>query len=127
MSDSPSLRRHVRVLAAVAVAALALSACSASISASPVPLPDGAFLVDVRTPQEFAEGHLEGAVNIPVELPSFAAQVGSLPVDGVFLVYCRSGRRADVAIDYMESLGMSAVNLGSLQSASDATGRRVVR
>jgi phage shock protein E len=59
------------------------------------------MLIDVRTPAEFAEGHLDGAVNIPVELPTFTAQVDLLDPDMDYLVYCRTGRRADVAIEYM--------------------------
>lgn len=85
------------------------------------------MLIDVRTPAEFAEGHLDGAVNIPVELPTFAAQVALLDSDMDFLVYCRSGRRADVAIAYMDTLGMTSTNLGSVEAASTATGIRIVR
>lgn len=124
-----SARRRSRlVVAALAAAALTLSACSDEVqAASAAPLPEGTFLIDVRTPAEFAEGHLAGALNIPVELPSFAAQIDALPVEGDFLVYCRTGRRAEAAIEYMEARGMSAVNLGSLSAAAGATGRPVVR
>lgn len=124
-----SLRRVA--LAAALVATLgAAAACStaegAGLSAVEA-LPANTMLIDVRTPGEFAEGHLEGAVNIPIELPTFAAQVALLDPDMDFLVYCRSGRRADVAIAYMDTLGMSSTNLGSVASASSATGIRVVR
>ena len=84
-------------------------------------------LIDVRTPAEFAEGHLDGAINIPVELPTFMAQVNLLDPDADYLVYCRTGRRAEIAIEYMDTLGMTTTNLGSLEAASAATGVRVVR
>jgi len=44
-----------------------------------------------------------------------------------YLVYCRTGRRADVAIQYMAPLGFTTTNLGSLEDASEATGVRIVR
>lgn len=124
-----TLRRAALVVALVATLGAA-AACStteeAGLSAVEA-LPANTMLIDVRTPGEFAEGHLEGAVNIPVELPTFAAQVALLDPDMDFLVYCRSGRRADVAIAYMDTLGLTPTNLGSVESASSATGVRVVR
>ena len=44
-----------------------------------------------------------------------------------YLVYCRTGSRADAAIEYMDTLGFTTTNLGSVDAASDATGIRVVR
>lgn len=127
------LRRILRRLglAAALVATLGtVAACSsteeAGLSAVEA-LPANTMLIDVRTPGEFAEGHLEGAVNISVELPTFAAQVALLDPDMDFLVYCRSGRRADVAIAHMDTLGMTSTNLGSVESASSVTGIRIVR
>jgi phage shock protein E len=127
------LRRTLRrvALAVALVATLGtVAACSAAEGAGLTAvdaLPANTILIDVRTPGEFAEGHLEGAVNIPVELPTFAAQVALLDPDIEYLVYCRTGRRADVAIAYMDTLGLTSTNLGSVASASSATGIRVVR
>ena len=127
------LRRTLRrvALAAALVATLGTAAaCStaegAALTAAEA-LPADTMLIDVRTPGEFAEGHLDGAVNIPVELSTFTAQVALLDPDMDYLVYCRSGRRADVAIAYMDTLGLTSTNLGSVESASSATGIRVVR
>jgi phage shock protein E len=127
------LRRALRrvAIAAALVATLGTAAaCStseaASLSAAEA-LPPNTMLIDVRTPAEFAEGHLEGAVNIPVELPTFVAQVNLLDPDVDYLVYCRTGRRAEIAIEYMDTLGMTTTNLGSVEAASRATGVRVVR
>lgn len=127
------LRRMLRraAVAATLVATLGIAAaCSTAedgtMSAAEA-LPPNTMLIDVRTPGEFAEGHLDGAVNIPVELPTFTAQVDLLDPDVDYLVYCRTGRRAEIAIEYMDMLGMTTSNLGSLEAASAATGVRVVR
>jgi rhodanese-related sulfurtransferase len=130
---SRPLRRALR-RAAVAVTLVAtLGTAAACATAEAVGgsaadlLPAGTLLIDVRTPAEFAEGHLDGAINVPVELPTFTQQVALLDPDADYLVYCRTGRRADAAIAYMDTLGFSSTNLGSVDQASSATGIRVVR
>jgi len=127
------LRRVARRLAVAAMLLATLGAASACTSAEGAglsaaeALPANTMLIDVRTPAEFAEGHLDGAVNIPVELATFTAQVALLDPDVDYLVYCRTGRRADAAIAYMDTLGLRSENLGSVDAASAATGVRVVR
>jgi len=67
---------------------------------------DGVKVVDVRTPAEFAAGHVPGAVNIPFDqMPARAAELGapSTPV----LVYCRSGRRSGVAAQTLKEKGFT--------------------
>jgi phage shock protein E len=72
----------------------------------------GAHLVDVREPDEFASGHLDGAVNIPVDqvaqhLEKFRAQPS--------ILYCRSGMRCQNAIQILRRLGIeNAHNLGPM-------------
>lgn len=66
-------------------------------------------IVDVRTPQEFAEGHIEGAVNIPVELPDFMDRVSELDPSGTYAVYCRSGNRSQPAVAGMSSVGITSI------------------
>ena len=126
------LRRVLRraAVAAVLVATLGTAAaCSTAEGAAGTAadlLPANTMLIDVRTPAEFAEGHLDGAVNIPVELSTFTAQVALLDPDMEYLVYCRSGRRSEIAIEYMETLGLRAESLGSVDTASACTGIREV-
>lgn len=48
-------------------------------------------MIDVRTPAEFASGHLEGAINIDVQSPDFDQQVAQLDPSATYLVYCRGG------------------------------------
>lgn len=58
------------------------------------------FLLDVRTEQEYAEKHYEGAVLIPVS--ELAARAAEVPRDKDVLIYCRSGNRAKAALRYFE-------------------------
>jgi phage shock protein E len=114
-------------VAAVAALAVGLAACGGTDTAAPAAdagadLPAGAVLIDVRTPEEFDTGHLVGALNLPVELPAFPDQVAALDPDEEYLVYCRSGRRADLAVAYMTELGLDARNLGSVAEAAAETG-----
>ncbi len=66
-------------------------------------------IVDVRTPQEFSEGHIDGAVNIPVELPDFMDRVSELDPSGTYAVYCRSGNRSQPAVQGMASVGINGI------------------
>jgi phage shock protein E len=125
-----TLRRAAIALAVVATlgAASACSSATADGLSAAEALPAGTILIDVRTASEFAEGHLDGAINVSVESPAFAAQVALLDPDADYLIYCRSGRRADVAMDLMAQAGFTTMtNLGSVAQASQATGIRVVR
>ena len=74
---------------------------------------NGARLVDVRTPEEFARGYAEGAVNIPLQ--DLQRQLPKLKSWGVPIVaYCRSGNRSGIAAQILKSNGMEAYNAGSL-------------
>ena len=74
----------------------------------------GARLVDVRSPEEYARGHLPGAVNILVQdLDRRLADVG--PVDHELIVYCRSGHRSSRAAQLLREHGFTKVhNLGPM-------------
>lgn len=58
-------------------------------------------LLDVRTPKEFAEGHIEGAVNIDVKSDDFSEQIGKLDKTKTYFIYCKSGVRALDATEKM--------------------------
>lgn len=66
-------------------------------------------IVDVRTPEEFAQGHIDGAVNIPVEFPDFIDRVSELDPAGTYAVYCRSGNRSQPAVAGMASVGINGI------------------
>jgi rhodanese-related sulfurtransferase len=74
----------------------------------------GALLVDVRSPSEFAEGHIAGALNIPVhEIEARAAELG--PPERTKVLYCRSGNRSAAAAAVLEKAGHKSVhNLGAM-------------
>ena len=69
-------------------------------------------LLDVRTAEEFAEGHLESAINIDVQGPSFTKKVSEqLDKSQPIYLYCRSGKRSMMAAKELEKEGYSIVNL----------------
>lgn len=73
---------------------------------------DSVSLLDVRTPQEYADGHIDGAININVQSEDFTKIAeNELPKDLTVLVYCRSGRRSMVAAEMLTKLGYKIVNL----------------
>ena len=65
------------------------------------------FLLDVRTPKEFAEGHVPGARNIP--LHELSSRLHLLPRDQPITVYCEVGGRAGKAIGLLEGSGFTQV------------------
>ncbi len=71
-------------------------------------------LIDVRTPEEFAGGHIAGAVNIPVQSRDFSARVAELDPTATYAVYCRSGNRSRPAVAAMRDAGITTIyELGS--------------
>src|SRR5512137_2298067 len=74
----------------------------------------GAKVVDVRTPQEFASGHVPGALNIPYdEIGKRAAEIG--PPSTKVVRYCRSGRRSGIAVETLGKMGYAQLyDLGTL-------------
>ncbi|MGV8970089.1 MAG: rhodanese-like domain-containing protein [Microbacteriaceae bacterium] len=123
------MKRVARIVAAVTLAtgiAMSASACSPSVEAGTIE--DGTVVIDVRTPAEFADGHLEGAINIDVQSSDFDAQVADLPTDADYVVYCRSGNRSATAVARLDGLGFeSLIDAGSLEAASASTGLPIVK
>lgn len=68
---------------------------------------DNAFIVDVRTPQEFAAGHFEGAINIP--LNTIEANLEEFKGHDQVVVYCRSGARSGNAKSILENNGFDNI------------------
>ncbi len=83
----------------------------------------GAMLVDVRTPEEYAEGHLPEAVNIPFEQIAEAFAKQGIAKDTPVVVYCRSGRRSGIAKESLEKAGYQEVyNGGGYDSLKASAG-----
>ena len=73
------------------------------------------LLVDVRTAAEFADGHIKGARNIPVQ--ELERKVRELPKDKPIILYCRSGSRSGMALQILQTAGYTNIyNAGSLDS-----------
>jgi rhodanese-related sulfurtransferase len=66
-------------------------------------------ILDVRTPGEFAEGHIDGAVNLDVQSSDFQKRVRALNRTRTYLVYCRTGNRSRRATIAMEDLGFRSI------------------
>ncbi|HEU0244031.1 MAG TPA: rhodanese-like domain-containing protein [Candidatus Limnocylindrales bacterium] len=79
-------------------------------------------VLDVRTPAEFAAGHVAGARNLDVEAPGFAAQLGALDPAGAYLVYCHSGRRSALAAEQMAKAGFGDIVDGGAMADLVAAG-----
>ena len=69
----------------------------------------GVQIIDVRTPEEFADGHITDAVNVPVQQPDFAARIAQLDPKGSYAVYCRSGNRSQGAVAQMKNIGITNI------------------
>jgi len=82
-----------------------------------------AVVVDVRTPEEFAQGHLKGALNINVQAPDFQDQIQALGLnpDQPIYLYCRSGRRSQRAAEILREMGFRQLyNIGGFEDLARA-------
>jgi rhodanese-related sulfurtransferase len=125
-----ALRRSLLTVLAVPALALALAACGGDDEASsPSTAPESATVVvlepveaqelieatpdevvlDVRTPEEFAAGHVPDATNVDVEAADFADRLEALDPEATYVVYCQSGRRSAIAADKMVEAGFTTV------------------
>ncbi|RIJ78762.1 rhodanese-like domain-containing protein [Nakamurella silvestris] len=137
-------RPHPAAVALALALALCLSACAAGVSApvlSPGSVTSAApsaptteetstvsrTVVDVRTPEEYTAGHLDGAVNISLAATDFRQRIDALPKDGNYMVYCRTGVRSAEATSIMKSAGFTDVtDGGAMQDAATVTGLAIV-
>jgi rhodanese-related sulfurtransferase len=66
-------------------------------------------VIDVRSAQEYAEGHLTNSINISVESDQFSEQIANLDKEKEYALYCRSGRRSTIAADQMAKAGFKTI------------------
>jgi len=86
----------------------------------------GGLLIDVRTPDEYAEGHLEGSTNLDFLEMDFVDHINELDTLKIVMVYCRSGGRSKSAAKILRTAGFSKVydlegGIGSWEEAGLAT------
>lgn len=84
-------------------------------------------ILDVRTPAEFATGHLAGAVNIDVQAATFAQKIAALDHAKNYAVYCHSGNRSQAAKASMQRAGFAHIYdlAGGIQAWQSAGGEVV--
>lgn len=120
------MKKIFALIAVALVATFALAACAPA--AEKVTVGPNTIVIDVRTPAEYAEGHLDGAVNIDVEDANFGTILSQLPTDGEYVVYCRSGNRSARAVEIMKGSGFTNVtDAHGISDASSATGIQIVQ
>jgi len=89
----------------------------------PDPLPEGLTVLDVREPVEWAHGHIDGSVHVPLmELPQRLDEVGEQQT----LVVCKVGSRSAHAVEFLRQQGYDAVNLDGGLLEWQAAGRALV-
>jgi len=72
---------------------------------------NGAIIVDVRTPKEFREKHITGAINLPIE--EIVKGNITLPKDKEIVVYCRSGSRSKQSLKILQKNGWSVYDVAT--------------
>ncbi len=66
-------------------------------------------ILDVRTPEEYQSGHIDGAINVDFYAPDFPQQLDKLDKNKVYVLYCRSGNRSGRTVPLMKQLGFREV------------------
>lgn len=97
-------------------------------AAAPQPVDPTAFVIDVRSPGEYASGFVEGAINLPLDrfVDGYAALLPDK--DQCIVVYCLSGGRSSQAVAFLKQQGYTRVtNGGSAGAAAMTLGRSIRR
>lgn len=100
------MRKMLLTVGMVMVCSAAVAAVSRNITSSQAkPLLDkgGIFLLDVRTPQEFQQARLKGAVLIPID--QIERRIGEIPRNKPVLVYCAVGSRSNMVAGFLAEKG----------------------
>jgi len=67
------------------------------------------IVLDVRTPEEFKEGHIKGAINIDIRQEDAFSKIDKLNRNAKYLVYCRTNHRSGIAVSHMMQSGFRNV------------------
>lgn len=123
------MRRNRRSLLLIGVAAAVLVATAGCAPASgpSIALDEDTVIVDVRSPAEYAGGHLDGAVNLDLQSAAFSADVAALDDTVDYVVYCQSGNRSAQAASVMAAAGLDVTDAGGISAAATATGLEIVQ
>jgi rhodanese-related sulfurtransferase len=106
---------------------LTIAATAALAGCSSAGLAQGTVVMDVRTPAEYASGHLESATNIDIEDSTFSSKIAKLDKNATYFIYCRSGNRAGQAVTAMKAIGFTKLtNGGGITAAAQTSGLKIV-
>jgi rhodanese-related sulfurtransferase len=102
---------------ALIASVLLLAGCSSSTGAIDLGVSEfstkvaeaGVITLDVRTPIEFGEGHIEGARLIDFQSGNFENEIAALDKNATYAVYCRSGNRSGQAVKVMQDAGFTSI------------------
>jgi rhodanese-related sulfurtransferase len=105
------MKKVIAILASV----LLLAGCSSSSSAIDLSVSEfsskvteaGIITLDVRTPGEFNEGHIAGAILVDFQSGNFESEIATLDKSKTYAVYCRSGSRSGQAVKIMSDAGFT--------------------
>jgi rhodanese-related sulfurtransferase len=105
----------MKKIIAIFASVLLLAGCSSSSSAVDLSVSEfsnkvteaGIITLDVRTPGEFNEGHIDGALLIDFQSGNFENEIASLDKSKTYAVYCRSGNRSGEAVKVMSDAGFT--------------------
>ena len=124
--------RAVVIVLAILVVVL-VAGCGGSSGGSAIQKPSASkavgmlgslTVIDVRTPAEYAAGHIAGAQNIDVEAADFGTRIGALDKKATYLVYCRSGNRSGMAATQMAAAGFTSIVDGGAMADLVAAGAK---
>ena len=121
------MSKFFKVLAGAMIALFAVSSLAACSNSNAIEMKTIAAVIDVRTPDEVATGHLHGSINIDIRGADFESQMNQLDKTKNYVVYCHSGNRAGQAITWMQQNGFTGklYNAGSVADAAVATGMMI--
>jgi len=130
-ANSPCPNRQRQLFGALSPAIFSLLIIGGLVRFSGAPagaseVAEAPVIIDVRTAEEFAAGHLEGAINIPLDATDFREQVAELNQDDEFIVHCGTGARADRVVEFMAQQGFGSLGSHSLEEALDISGAIVI-
>ena len=119
-----------------AIVLVIVAACSGSSAGSAIQTPSAEkavamlgsrTVIDVRTPAEYAAGHIAAAQNIDVEAADFGTKIAALDKKAPYLVYCHSGRRSGIAATQMAAAGFTDIVDGGAMADLAAAGAKTQR
>jgi phage shock protein E len=120
----PKLFQAIALFGLALVTTIVFGFVSTEAAATDVSRPT---IIDVRTTEEFAAGHLSGAINLPLNAIDFHERLNSISQDGDFVVHCGTGARADRVVAFMTQQGFSGrIKAHSLEEALDLTNSAIV-